>query len=419
MKYIKKELNGYNLHMIKLDTFKTINVELSFILPISKENITKAIFLNNIVNYSSKKYKTMRELEIEKEELYSASIESFNYKMGNQFVTGLSLSILEDKYTEKGNFVKGLDLIKEIVLNPNISNSSFDKDSFNVIKSNMRIDILGAEEESAKLSLVRMLDSMTDNNSSLHEYGYLEELDKITVNNLYDFYNYFLNNTKLDVFVVGDIDLDIVEKWFSNNFNWNNNKYNLKNTFIIQEKSRKEKTIVEKYPTNQGKLSIGFTMNDLTEYESLYVLPLYSIILGGDSNSRLFTNIREKNSLCYYINSNYDRKANYFYITSGINKDNLDVVISLIKDEIKDIELGNITDKEIKRAKTSYKESLERIDDSSTQIIALYYQKELFNVGLVEERIKNIDKVTKEDLKNISNKINMNTIYLLGGDTNE
>ena len=404
MEYIKRELNGYKLHMIKLDTFKSITVELSFILPISKENITKSIFLNNMMNYSSKKYPTMRNLEIEKEELYSASIDGFNYKMGNNYVTGFTMNILEDKYTENGNFLKGLELLKEIIINPNISNSSFDKDSFNVIKSNMKIDILGTEEDSQKLSVVRMLDSITDNNSSLHEYGYLEELDKITSNNLVDFYNYFLSNTRLDVFIVGNFDFNEVEEWFKNNFSWNNINYDLSNTFIIQDKSLKEKIIIDNYPSIQGKLSIGFTMHNLSSFESIYVLPIYNFILGGDSNSRLFTSVREKNSLCYYINSNYDRKANYYYLTSGINKDNLNKVIS---------------DKEIKRSKTNYLEILKRFYDSVSQIIALYYQDELFNSGLISERIDKINKVTKEDIIKLSKKINLDTIYLLGGESDE
>lgn len=419
MEYIKRELNGYKLHMIKLDTFKSITVELSFILPISKENITKSIFLNNMMNYSSKKYPTMRNLEIEKEELYSASIDGFNYKMGNNYVTGFTMNILEDKYTENGNFLKGLELLKEIIINPNISNSSFDKDSFNVIKSNLKIDILGTEEDSQKLSVVRMLDSITDNNSSLHEYGYLEELDKITSNNLVDFYNYFLSNTRLDVFIVGNFDFNEVEEWFKNNFSWNNINYDLSNTFIIQDKSLKEKIIIDNYPSIQGKLSIGFTMHNLSSFESIYVLPIYNFILGGDSNSRLFTSVREKNSLCYYINSNYDRKANYYYLTSGINKDNLDKVISIIKQEINDIKIGNITDKEIKRSKTNYLEILKRSYDSVSQIIALYYQDELFNSGLISERIDKINKVTKEDIIKLSKKINLDTIYLLGGESDE
>ena len=405
--------------MIKLDTFKTISVELSFILPISKEIITKSIFLSNMFDHSCNKYKTMRELEIEKEELYSTAIDSFNYKMGNNYVVGLSMNILEDKYTEKGNFIKGLNLLRELIINPNISNYSFDEDSFNIIKSNMKIDILGVEEDQTKLSLVRMLDSMTDNNSSLHEYGYLEELDKITPSNLVEFYNYFLNNTKLDIFVVGNYDQSIVEEWFKYYFTWNNVNYDLSTTFVKQEKNSKDKTIIDQYPSGQGKLSIGFTMHDLTEYESLYVLPIYNIILGGDSNSRLFTKVREKSSLCYYISSNYDRKSNYFYIVSGINKSNLDKVVELIKEEIKDINNGNIIDKEIQRARINYLESLERVDDSIAQIISLYYQKELFDSGLIPERIENIKKVTKEDIVNISKKINLDTIYLLGGEDSE
>lgn len=413
MKYKRIEKNGYTLHMIKTNNFKSIYVDLSFIIDSDKEKITKMNFLNSLLTYSSKKYKTNRDLEIRKEELYSSSIEGYNYKMGNYFVSCLNLSCLNDKYTEKGNFDLSLDLLSEVLYKPNIVNKSYDDSSFNAIKLAMKNDILSVEEDGVKYSLVRMLDQMGDEKYSLHEFGYLKELDEITKENICDFYNYFINNSHLDITIVGDIDFIEIENLITSKFKW---KYKdiPKDIIINHDSFNKEKTLCIDYPSTQGKLSIGYKIDKLTEFESNYVLPLYNIILGGDSESRLFKEVREKRSLCYFIYSNYDRKSNIFYISSGITKNNLDEVITLIKKETLDMS-SNISDKELERAKVNYLELLDRIDDSLVQISSLYYQKELFNTELINGRKNNINKVTKEDIYKLSNKIKIDTIYLLGG----
>ena len=297
MKYKKTKIDNYNLHMINIDNFKSITVDVIFSIPTSKEVITKSNFLFSILDFSSKKYSTRRELEIEKENLYSSEVDILNYKMGNYYNCNFSLSCLNDEYTEKGNFFKSLDLLKEIIFNPNIKNKSFDKDSFNTIMNNTITDIKGIYEDPAKYSLVSMIDNIGDDIYSLHEFGYLDEVEKITPESLYDFYKYFMDNTHVEVFVVGDIDFNSLEEYFSNNFKFNNKS--LDDIYFIHKIENKEvKTINEDYPSIQGKLNIGFKMDNPSMYELDYVLPIYNLILGGNTEARLHNKVREEKGLC-------------------------------------------------------------------------------------------------------------------------
>ena len=417
MKYKKTKIDNYNLHMINIDNFKSITVDVIFSIPTSKEVITKSNFLFSILDFSSKKYSTRRELEIEKENLYSSEVDILNYKMGNYYNCNFSLSCLNDEYTEKGNFFKSLDLLKEIIFNPNIKNKSFDKDSFNTIMNNTITDIKGIYEDPAKYSLVSMIDNIGDDIYSLHEFGYLDEVEKITPESLYDFYKYFMDNTHVEVFVVGDIDFNSLEEYFSNNFKFNNKS--LDDIYFIHKIENKEvKTINEDYPSIQGKLNIGFKMDNPSMYELDYVLPIYNLILGGNTEARLHNKVREEKGLCYYIYSNYDKKNEIFYISSGINKSNLDEVNSIVDREMSDI-CNNLTLEELDKVRNGYLEKLDRIYDSQVQIASLYYQHELFGSALIDERKEIIKKITVDEIKDFASKIHKEIIFLLGGEDSE
>ena len=143
------------------------------------------------------------------------------------------------------------------------------------------------------------------------------------------------------------------------------------------------------------------------------------MILGGSSESKLFRNVREKNSLCYYISSNSNKIDNLLFITSGIAKSNMKKVVSLVKKELKNIQNGKITEDEIEKAKVKYISLVEEMYDYPSQIISYYYASEILNSDLPEERKKMVEKVTKEDIISVSKKIYIDTIYLLGGEDNE
>jgi len=106
-------------------------------------------------------------------------------------------------------------------------------------------------------------------------------------------------------------------------------------------------------------------------------------------------------------------------IYSGIEPGNSEAVIKLIKKTIQEVSKGNIDEELLKNSKETIISSIKNSSDSPNGIINTYYAKELVNSKNIEERIENINKITKQNIINISKKIHLNTIYILEGDNNE
>lgn len=417
MQYNKVEFGSFNLHMIKTNRFKTVNVQVIFSNKIKKEDITKRNFLSDMLTYSSLKYPTKKDISIASQDLYAANVYATSYRLGNYYNTDINLYFLNEKYSEENMTEKSMEFLSEIIFNPNVKDNKFDSSSFNIIKNNMRIQIESIKEDTRKYSMIKMLENMDKNAAySYHGFGYVEDLEKITEENLYEYYKEFIKNSNIEIFVIGDIDFNKIEKIVKDKFKFNVYKKRKDNPIIVHDKVRnKVKTVVEEDKINQSKLTIGCKISDLTEFEKNYVLTLYNIILGGGSESLLFQNVREKNSLCYYVSSSSNKVDNLIIISSGIAKENFKKTLTLIKKEMKNIEKGNFPDEMVEIAKTRYNSILDEMNDYPNQIISSYYAKEILGVDLPEVRKKKIMEVTKEDIMAISKKIKMDTIYLLGG----
>ena len=166
----------------------------------------------------------------------------------------------------------------------------------------------------------------------------------------------------------------------------------------------------------QAKLNIGFKLKDLDEYEIRYVLPIFNEIFGGSPNSKLFQNVREKNSLAYYINSMVNIFDNLLIVYSGINKNSYDKAVDLIKKELINMKKGKFETEEIDKAKENMIASIKTIEDSAGRIINMYYARELAGGDEIEERIQKVNKVTKEDIVKLANKLKIDTVYLMHGE---
>ena len=417
MQYKKVELGSYNLHMIKTDRFKTVNMQIIFSNKIKKEDITKRNFLSDMLTYSCKKYKTKRDISIASQDLYAANVYSTSYRLGNYYNTDINLYFLNEKYSEEGMTDKSIDFLSEIIFNPNVDNNKFDSNSFHIIKNNMKIQIESVKEDTRKYSMIKMLENMGNNEAySYHGFGYLEDLDEINEENLYQYYKEFITKSSVEIYVIGDIDFNVIEKLVREKFKFNVYKKKKENPTIIHKKIRsRTKTIIEEDNISQSKLTIGCKLNGLSEFEKNYVLTLYNIILGGGSESLLFQSVREKNSLCYYVTSSSNKVDNLVIISSGIAKNSFKKVISLIKKELKNIEKGNFSQELIARAKIRYNSVLDEIYDYPNQIISAYYASEILDVDFPDVRKQKIMEVTKDDIIALSKKIKLDTIYLLGG----
>lgn len=421
MEYIKKDLGSYRLHMIKTSKFKTIRVKVSFRRPIVKEEITMRNILTDILVQTSNKYKTKRDLAIKAQDLYAASVSSGNTRIGNYINSDIILSVLNDKYTEEGNFSTAVDFLHDLIYDPNIENGMFSEEQLNIIKTRTKTSLESLKEDSSHYSLIRLLEVMDKNSPmSYRTVGYSEDLEKIDSKNLYDYYLDILKKDLMDIFVIGDIDFDEIENLIRNKFEVKTFKKCREKYYLdeVKPKSRK-KVIIESDENNQSKLAIGARLNNLTMYERNYPLTLYNIILGGGEDSKLFRNVREKNSLCYYINSVPQKLDGILIVRAGIDKKNIKKTVSLVEKEMNAIKHGKITENDLNMAKEFFNTAIDSLLESQLSILDHYYMMEILETDDIETRLKKMNEVKLSEVIKVAKKIKIDTVYCLEGINNE
>ena len=416
IEYKRKEQGSYNLHIIKTDLFKTITVKIFFREEALKENITKRNFLSRIMMLSTNDYQSKVELTKALQNLYAAQISATNRRLGNYLDTSFSLRVLHDKYTEEGNFKKNLELLNSVILNPKVDNNSFNEKEFSIVYEEYKADLNTLVEDKMTYALIRGMESTSSNVTSYRSIGYLEDLEKITEQNLYAYYKEMIKHNFLDIFVLGNVDEVEITNLFREVFNFDTFKKKQVEARVIEPKKISTKKVIEKIKAEQDNLVITLSTLGLTDYERNYPLSLFNTILGGGSESLLFKEVREKNSLAYTISSTPNKLDNLIIIRGGITSNKSEEAIKLIKKILKDLANGHISDELLDKAKEYYTSAIDDIIESSFQIIESYYMMELLGVDDLETKRKKMLKVTKEEVITVAKKTKLNTIYILKGE---
>lgn len=420
MKYQKIERDNYRLHLIETKKFKTITIDVKYKRKIKKEDMTIRRLLVQTLLESSLKYPSRRALEAETEDLYALSVGGNCFVSGNYDIMNFTSTFLNEHYTEPGMNKRSLEFLFQILLNPNVKQGEFNKESFLISKRVIEDDIKSFKDYPKNYSVSRMLEKMDSKSPlSYHNCGYLKDLKKIDEKQLYNYYNDAIKNDILDIAIIGDIKkedvLPIIDSYFSNHSkNIESESHFVKPISNV----KKIKNITEELPINQSHLIIGCTFDELDDFELRYVLNVYSFILGGSGDSILFKTVREKNSLCYNINSSYNILGSILAIKAGIDYKNASKTTELIKEALEQMKNGDFSIDEVEKAKIIFKNSCIEIVDSPKNLINTYISHEYLKSDLLEEKVKKIDKVTKEMVVNLANKIHINTIYLLKGESN-
>lgn len=417
MKYEKVNLESYNLHFITTDKFKTTTISVNFREKAKKEDITIRKFLFQMLCSTSLKYNTNRLFEIKLEDLYSTSLGHSNTLFGNLINSYIDIKFLNEDYSDENLLNDVIEFLFELIFNPNVKDGKFDTKTFNQIKDRMNLILDSKKENIQKYTLNRSLELMDINDPiSFNLWGYKEDLDKITEESLYEYYKEVLKNDIVDVFIVGNVDKDEIVGIFKEKFKINTIKNNEIDSFITYNKCLKAKTVIEEMNLKQSKISIILKVLNLSMFERRYVLPLYTSILGSGGTSRLFTNVREKNSLAYTITAMPKMPNSIVMIYGGIDEENFEKALKLIKKEIK---LKKVTEEELENAKKEYIASVNILFDSPANIINYYFGIEVFNADTIEVKKENYNKVTISDIENLANKIKVAMIYLLKGTADE
>ena len=420
MNYKKVNIkNGITLHEINTEKFKVNMMSVFLTTELNRENVTKNALIPAVLKRGSNTLKTQEEISKKLEEMYGASFNCGIEKNGDNQVIKFYMETINDNFLPQSGekmLKESLENMLEIVFNPLLENGTFKEEYINQEKNNLKQRIEGKIDNKATYAIDRCVEEMYKGKPyGLYKFGYAEDLEKIDSKNLYEYYQELIKNCKIDIFVSGIVD-DEVKNIVENNENIKKLEdrtphFNVLEPEIKDEVS--EKVVEDKMDVTQGKLNLGLDLILETEKER-YDAVLYNSILGGSATSKLFQNVREKAHLCYVASSSYlKNKANVF-IKCGIEIENYEKALKLIREQIEDMAKGMFTDEDINNAKKGIIAQLKTIDDEQDTQITYYFGQELTaNPISVEEYTEKIEAVNKEDIINVAKKVRVNTIYFL------
>lgn len=396
------------IRKIETKKFKTNVYALYLTIPLTKENVTYNALIPTVLKRGCEKYNNQLEISKKLEEMYDATFGIGIAKVGNNEVLKFYIESLNNNYLPNNEDLSktSIEMLINIVMKPYLINGKFDEDYVSQEKENLKKVIESRKDNKDTYATNRLLEEMfKEEPYGLYKFGNIEEIDNITSEKLYEKYKELIKNAEKHLYIVGDVEnLNIQE------YHIDEEEIKITKEFPIKEQLE-EKRVKEQMDITQGKLVIGLN----TPNENREIIALYNTILGKGANSKLFLNVREKEGLAYSAGSTYLKRNNAIIISTGIEVSKYNKAVEVIKKQLKDMQEGNITEKEIKDAKQFINAGLNLINESSENMIEYTFDKELYNEEIdIEKYRKSIEKITKEDIVEIAKQINIDTIYFLG-----
>lgn len=391
--------------------YKTNELAIFLTLPLKKETITKNALLPKVLSRGTQNLKDQVEISKKLENMYGANLNCGIDKAGDYCILKFYIqSIGNDYVLNNENLIQdGISLLLDIVFNPLIEDGKFSEKIVEQEKDNLLKIIQSKKDNKEKYAFNRCIEEMFKNEPyGLYKFGYEEELKNINSQNLYEYYKEMLKQCRIDIFVYG-MDAEKIQipkelETLGNIDIVNNKEENQQN---IKEQPQ---LIRESADVTQGKLIIGLNVPNSDKFAAT----MYNIVLGGGANSKIFQNVREKQGLAYSAGSVYIRRKDAIFIRTGIELQNFEKTLQVIKEQLEAIKNGDVTEDEINAGRELIIASLRMIQESQEDIISFNFDQELFGENLsIDKYIEKLQNVTKNDIIETAKNVKINTIYYL------
>ncbi len=412
--------DGITLHIIKTNKFKTNLLSVFLTTPLSSKNVTKNALIPAVLRRGSKNMETQEKISRTLEEMYGASFDCGIDKIGDDQILKFYLETINNNFLpdDEDNLEKAVRILLEIVFNPYTQNGIFLPEYVESEKDNLKQIIEGKNDSKALYAYERCIEEMyKDKPFGLYKYGTTKDLETINNENLYESYLNLLKDCKIDIFISGDIDEEIKEKIINDDnikrISERTPRYIINNLQVREKEEKQEQLIEEKMNIAQGKLVIGMDILNENE-EDKYKALVYNTILGGMPSSKMFQNVREKNSLAYTASSTFLRQKGNIFIKCGIESQNFEKALKIIREQIVDMTNGEFSNEIIDEAKKNIISTIRAIPEEQDTELVYYFSQELSGYKIsYEEYILYIQNVNKADIIDVAKKMQINTIYFL------
>lgn len=405
------------LHYIPMTKLKTTGVGVYVGRKLCRGEASLNAVLPYVLMKGTKTAENAAEMAKYLQNLYGAKLYTGVNKRGNNQFINFEGEVISDRYAPGGEkLLSGLiKLILSVLFEPVTENGAFLGDVTEREKTNCINRIKGLINDKTRYADMRCREEMFRGETySVSEYGYIEDIEKITPESLYAHYRKVIAESVINVFVCGELNINEVKKEIESAVLGRTfQKTELNAPEII--KSAKEMTeIKENTELTQGKLSIGFRTDVSCGAPDFWALVVANNIFGGGLGSKLFNNVREKLSLAYYVSTSLDKYKGFMLLHAGIAFDKFEEAKKEIFFQLKDMQNGNVSDDEMENAKSEIINGINSCYDDQQMLQSYYMGNIIAKTEVSPEQYKeNIRRVSKREVIDVINKLQPDTIYFL------
>lgn len=409
---------GVTLNVMPSKKFKTITIKIKFKALLDSRQITKRTLISNLLNTNSQHYPTQTDFRKALSELYGARLSTDVSKKGKYHILSLSMTIVNDKYLKaEDTLEKAIDFLKNILFYPNVYHEAFHRETFEREVENLRDEyeaIYDDKQDYASIALNNLLFETEE--QRIPSFGQKKDLDTITAENLYKSYSEMISKNEIDIFVLGDVEETAIEKAFEQ-FDFKDRTPLTQAAFYKHAESSKVKEKTEEQDLMQAKFNLGFSTEIFYHQPNYYAGQVFNGLYGGYPHSKLFVNVREKESLAYTISSGIDTFSGSLFIHAGIDQTQAQRVEQIILDELDAIKKGDFSDEALQQTKELLKNSLYQSEDNASSMIEKSYASKVIGEKQIEiqEWENEIEAVTKKDIIDVAERVQLRAKFLLVG----
>lgn len=403
--------------------FKTNLLTLNLVLPLRRETVTGNALLPQVLEKGYRLFPTYREFSMRLNRLYGASVNTGCTKIGDNEVLTISISAIDDAYALAGEPLlrECAEILCGLLLDPVLKDGVLEPENLALQKQYL-IDSIQAEiNEKRSYALGRTLALMFENDPyGLRKLGYVEDAEKITPESATADYRRILDTARIEIFHVGRGDPAPAREVFAAAFSALRRRPEELAETAIAVAHGESKDVVEEKKVSQSKLCLGFKTGVGADHPQLSALRLMNGVLGGSPTSKLFLNVREKRSLCYYCASRTDRTKGILLIDCGVEREKVEEAKEAIFAELEAVRRGEITDEELNFARLSLQNSFRSIGETAYSMESFYLAQTL--LGLEEtpqDQCDKLDRVGREEAAEAAQLVKLDTVYLLAGERRE
>jgi len=405
---------------VKTDKFKTGYFSVTLLRNLRKETASKTALLPYVLRRGCSKYPNMESISAALDELYGASIDPVVRALGEVQSIGFACGFADDRYLPDGETIleKVIGLVGEILLDPATRAGTFDSEYVISERKNLCDRIRSLINDKRSYSIARLKELMCDNEHyGVDRFGTLKTAERITKLALTRHYRSVIASSQIKLFYCGSADIDRVEAAVLAAFRTLPRSEREEDVATqIKIDCAETRFFTEELDVSQGKLAMGFRLGPIMYHPDYAAIAIFNAVFGGSVTSKLFVNVREKLSLCYYAGSGTDRRKGVMLVSSGIDFDKYQTALTEIITQLDACRNGEITEEELSSAKKYVITMLRSLLDSAGGLEDYWLGQSIDGLTYgPEEYAALAEDVTVEDITAIAQSVVLDSVYFLRG----